>query len=394
MLYLLLYSCMEFFNFYALYRYVLGVKFTKSKKIYAATMLSVFLINELKRRMMFLFPIVYLISALINVFGAFLLALIVRESLTNVINSKGYTLIAEFTTDVFSLIYGYCKKLRKEMKMKIIQYNALLIGLVCFIFVIAFLQMADGGYNIKNRAIIAKDAAFVLIAFLFAVLSIWQTVTWKRAQKYQLENAVYETYIHRQEEYIRLIIENEEKMRRFRHDIKAHFTAMDGLLKYGETEQLQQYLYTVQEKLKDNKLRVFTGITAVDAIVSEYYNRAQDNQILWSWEGRLALPDTVSIFSICTIFSNLLSNAVEACEKIEGERQIKIKIKSIEDVVCIKIINTADKSMSINDLEITSKKDSLNHGLGLKTVKEMVEAVQGKIEYRLENGWFEIEILL
>lgn len=234
----------------------------------------------------------------------------------------------------------------------------------------------------------------MLFAFLFVVLSIWQTVTWSRAHQYQLKNAAYEAYLYRQEEYIQLLIDHDEKMRRFRHDINAHFVAMDGMLKEKKMEELQQYLYIVNEKLNESRVQKFTGIAAIDSVVSVYAKKAKEQNILWEWHGGLCLSEQVSIFSLCTVFSNLLSNAVEACEKIEGERQIKVHVRSMDDIIYLKVSNTVEKEFVKENLKNTSKEDGRNHGFGLKNVEDIIEKGKGKIEFHVENGWFEVEILL
>lgn len=421
--YLLLYSSMEFLNFFALYKYVLKADFTTDKKVYAATFLSVFLcqavlygtfgdrycdcliivagfgipqfwIKKDKSRMALFFPIVYLISALLNVFGAFLIALFVRVQLTYVIESEQYTLLAECTAFIFAYFYGVCKKNKERWNVKMIQYCALLAGLLCIIFIIAFLQRLDDGGEVSSKAVPLVGVSFVLFAFLFVVLSIWQTVTWSRAHQYQLKNAAYEAYLYRQEEYIQLLIDHDEKMRRFWHDINAHFVAMDGMLKEKKMEELQQYLYIVNEKLNESRVQKFTGIAAIDSVVSVYARKAKEQNILWEWHGGLCLSEQVSIFSLCTVFSNLLSNAVEACEKIEGERQIKVHVRSMDDIIYLKVSNTVEKEFVKENLKNTSKEDGRNHGFGLKNVEDIIEKGKGKIEFHVENGWFEVEILL
>ena len=75
---------------------------------------------------------------------------------------------------------------------------------------------------------------------------------------------------------------------------------------------------------------------------------------------------TVGIKKRCTIISNLLNNAIEACEKIqEDKRIIEFEIVGYNSQIFISVCNSYDMESIINQKQkfITTKGDKLNHCL-------------------------------
>ncbi|MBP5222309.1 MAG: sensor histidine kinase, partial [Lachnospiraceae bacterium] len=143
-------------------------------------------------------------------------------------------------------------------------------------------------------------------------------------------------------------------------------------------------------------IRSFSGVVAVDAIVSEWYQKAVDNRITWEWEGRLSEKTTIEVYDLCVLFSNLLSNAVEAVLKVEEEkgRIIKVQIGCMQEQIVIRVMNTCTEEAKENVNLKTTKLDSMNHGFGMKNIMSIVEKGKGQIDRKFEEGFFVVEIVL
>ena len=62
----------------------------------------------------------------------------------------------------------------------------------------------------------------------------------------------------------------------------------------------------------------------------------------------------------------------------------------------IKIENYCEAEISKNeeDLITTTKKDSKNHGFGLKSIRKAVEKYEVLLVFGVQQNWFELKILL
>lgn len=109
-------------------------------------------------------------------------------------------------------------------------------------------------------------------------------------------------------------------------------------------------------------------------------------------EGYIKLPFTDS--ESCSLFGNLLDNAIEACEQIKGEeRRVNLYLKYQGEMLFIDISNNIDKPpVNKNGKWQTTKKDKKIHGYGLKSVEEIVKKYDGEIAYQIEEKVFNVHL--
>jgi sensor histidine kinase regulating citrate/malate metabolism len=101
----------------------------------------------------------------------------------------------------------------------------------------------------------------------------------------------------------------------------------------------------------------------------------------------------VSPVHLNIIFSNTLDNAIEACRRLPSgaKRYIALELKIEGRSLYIRIKNSSlPVEMADGELPVTSKRDKLRNGLGLATVKRLIEQYAGVMlcEYKDEEFVF------
>ena len=97
---------------------------------------------------------------------------------------------------------------------------------------------------------------------------------------------------------------------------------------------------------------------------------------------------------LCLIFLNLLDNAIEAEAEVENPI-IKLNIFQNRGYVCFKIENIVDKNiLETNPNLHTTKQDKRMHGVGLKSVREIIDRHDGIFNVSQNEKWFSAEIML
>ena len=100
----------------------------------------------------------------------------------------------------------------------------------------------------------------------------------------------------------------------------------------------------------------------------------------------------ISEYDLCSIFGNILDNAIEAAEKISPEeRYINLRVKRHLDMICIICENPYNE---INEDLSTQKADKAYHGFGLKRVRKAAENYSGDVNINCSDGIFCISVLL
>ena len=135
---------------------------------------------------------------------------------------------------------------------------------------------------------------------------------------------------------------------------------------------------------------VDVGNKLVDAIIADGKSKGRADGIEIECNGKLSGGFIVTDFDLCIIFSNLVSNAIEACRKLEhSERYISITLKREGNTAKIIFANPVEWDVDIENFgEYTTKKDKLNHGFGINNVRKTVEKYNGQMTVGVEEGEF------
>lgn len=193
------------------------------------------------------------------------------------------------------------------------------------------------------------------------------------------------------------IEESYNRTRELRHDLKNHIFSLRGIAENGSKEELLDYLEKMTDAVEEATYISMSKNTAVDAVLNEKLIYAQKNQISTQFDINSLEKTSVSSMDICTILSNALDNAVEACLKIEEvkDRYIDLKINDNDGEMIISVKNPslyAPKRRA--GAYISAKKDKEHHGLGLKSIKRTVDKYSGDMLVKYENGVFALVISL
>lgn len=249
--------------------------------------------------------------------------------------------------------------------------------------------------NVLNKRgmilILAVVAAAVLI-YMLAYNGSFQ-IYFKLREK-EDEVRVLEEKNQLQYRYYKEKMGIEEDMQKVHHDLKNSML----LLKKREvnTGELEK---TIHHLTKNFKFHMDTGNEMLNIILAEKFRVAEELQI--KIDSMIYFPEWCCLtdLEICTVFGNLLDNAIEASKKVEipEKRYISIKMNLVEEhIFVINIKNYISDEKSIKrrgNTFFTSKLDGQFHGLGLRNVKEVVLRHDGCFDIRVLEDSFEVTII-
>ena len=193
-----------------------------------------------------------------------------------------------------------------------------------------------------------------------------------------------------QKEFSAALRTDDESLRQFRHDYKNHMIVVNAYMENGDLEAARAYLQRVQEGIHPALQRFSTGNLAADAILNYKCGTAQDNHASLRFSGYIP-PDGIRDEDLCTVLSNLLDNAVEACGALPEKSVISVEGATKNGFFLLTVENPAPAPV---DVSRTSKQDRKNHGFGLKNVKRIVKKYNGQSSFSQENGIFIVSVRL
>lgn len=172
------------------------------------------------------------------------------------------------------------------------------------------------------------------------------------------------------------------------HDFRAHLNTLQGLLQNQEYDAAEQYLNSVTQEQTDRLFLVNSHHAILDALFNTKATEAIQKGIDIDFElnDLSALPFDVS--DMVVLFSNLLDNAIEACEKINSNRVIRVSAV-LKQSFLFSIRNTTLPVEIKNDTIKTTKPNAHLHGFGLSNIKLILNKYHADFVMDYEDGWFQ-----
>ena len=174
----------------------------------------------------------------------------------------------------------------------------------------------------------------------------------------------------------------------YRHDMRHHFSLLQGLASEEHFEEIKEYLRTAQSDMEAITPVRFCENETVNLILSAFAAKAKYSDILLTIEA--TLPDSL-LFSdteLCSLLSNALENAIHACEKItdSNKRIIQLRMYSKNTKMCIDIRNCY-QTEPLFEQGLPVSRDQ-GHGFGTKSMVHIVEKHGGVFQFSVKDGWF------
>lgn len=242
-----------------------------------------------------------------------------------------------------------------------------------------------------------------LIAVLFYVGIIITVISYRQIVTLQEEKEKYfveEQQIHALQERIEEVEQFYTGIRQFRHEMKNHLTNIKGLAESGRYEEMEQYIAQMDAGLNAFELTVRTGNAVTDVIVNDKKKAADKLDIKFQMGFIYPQSNKYNAYDVGIILNNLLTNALEACEKIseKGERYIILSGRQKRKFFLIEVKNSFEGEIEFDsktDFPVSTKQnDSSLHGIGLSNVKQEAEKYMGDVKIKTKKNEFCVTVLL
>ena len=234
------------------------------------------------------------------------------------------------------------------------------------------------------------DAAFyTLLPFVFvsSVALLLAVVLLSRHQALEQEHQLADM----RELYYQGIRREQEQVRRLRHDMRNHLTALSGLLEQGEAGRAAEYVRSLQAASGPSGAGRFTENDTVNIGLSAKAREIGEAGL--EADIRVFLPEKLPVADpdLCALFGNALDNAVEAA-KDAADRHITVRARAEKGLLMLRVVNAyaGKREEKPDGLFGTTKADQRAHGFGLRGMREIAARYGGTLEAAARDGKFEL----
>lgn len=190
-------------------------------------------------------------------------------------------------------------------------------------------------------------------------------------------------------------------IRKVRHEMKNHMMNLKGLAEGGRYREIEEYVQKMDETMQTLEYKYITGNAVTDVILNDRWRRAEQAGI--RFEAELQYGGEIPVFDFGIILSNLLDNAIEACEKLGlGQGFIRLVLRRKKKFLLLDVENSFDGSVSVQEgstlLPTTKQADlpgvAMEHGTGLENVRDIAERYFGGVSIKTEGKVFHVTVML
>lgn len=220
------------------------------------------------------------------------------------------------------------------------------------------------------------------IAMLYVISAI------EKATMQEQETRLLKQQISIQAENYSVLKENYGVQRKSTHEFERHIQVLRDLLDREEFDLAKSYVCQLQSSRALKIFSIHSNNPVIDVVLNQKHQFAQENEITMRIQVNDLSSFTYPTDKLVVLLSNLLDNAIEACLRTEGRREILCSILK-EDSTYISIRNTSKPVVIINGEMATSKPNAAEHGFGLPAVKYILEQMNAEYTFVYKDGWFQ-----
>lgn len=329
----------------------------------------------------------------------FVYSIIIKQSYYDI--SEMFSPIWFFATSVSYILFYIITRLiiavfnRKKPSFPV--QELCLLGLFVAIMVFAGILLLPNYEHIEDP----QSTNNIRVALLVMILVLLNIVFWgyvfysRRVLKYKIDLAVQKNQLDEQRRRMEDIKEQENQIRKIRHDYKNHVVTGLELMRDGKTQEADRYFSEYLDSvLTASRQFINTKSESVNAVVNKKFTQCFEMGIKVSFcvTGEIG---NVSEMDLCVVLFNLLDNAIEGCSENLEESHIKLEMYQNKAYFIARVSNTIIHSVVENNPKLkTTKSDDHEHGIGLGIVKDICEKYNGMFNIEEKDNMFIAEVWL
>lgn len=293
-------------------------------------------------------------------------------------NARLYALIILKITCFFGVTVIIHSDKNKKERLHTTEKNQLLFEYISMMVIMVIIMYLMENENLKPLSQILLNIVCLGIFCVF----VETCILFQRLNAMHRERTEYKAITYMEQIEQKNVKERKyeyERMQMLNHDMKHYLSTAIGMIGKEDSAGVKDYLETIlREKITLNPVGVCIGNSVLEAVINTKAAVMKDKGIVLE----AFLADDINYgnaINLSIMLSNLLDNAIEACLNCEEKKRlIRIQSRKQKGYIHFQIQNTiADDVIKKNPMLKTTKNDKELHGLGIRSVRSMLEEEHG-----------------
>lgn len=279
------------------------------------------------------------------------------------------------------------KNLLKDLKWAKYVWFPLFAIISILFLILSFDKIEDT----RQGAVLLFIACGLLVMNIYMFEMIYDSLK-RESELYELK--IIEERGNNQRKLYTMMLDNINYQRKMMHEFKNHVICISALARDADVEGLNRYLEKINYVNLQYDNSIDTNHKLINVILNEKYAEAKEKGINFIVKINDLSNIKIEDQDLVVLISNLLNNAFESCEKCK-DPVVKLKFMIEDSQTIIAISNKYQiEPVVVNGEYMTSKKsDAEMHGIGIKSIIEIVKKYDGMYAIKCEDNWFKFSIL-
>lgn len=366
---------------------------------FAVVFVAMFLISllydiDLKKRLLS-FVGAFLLLGLSELFIGFILAAIFKKTVETLNQSLVYYAVGVLSSKSISFFVAKIFSSKYKVDDVKIPLKIVLAFSIFPLSTFVFGVILIGGFGADISpsfaiagviSIFALSVANIMVFILFDYYSKQQKI------RSELESERIQSELEKN--YLQNIIEKQKLSAREMHDLKNQLFAIRETLVNDSADGLRK-IDEICDSVNAMQSAIYTGDKSVDALINGKVHSLGDMEVEFKSECYSCGFDKIDRMDLCVVIGNLLDNAIEGVQKVEGERIIRLKFLQQGNFLNIIVVNTYSGEIAIADgAPQTTKDNKIAHGYGLKSIRTILKKYDGHLEIATKDDKFIASVLI
>lgn len=288
------------------------------------------------------------------------------------------------------VIYRYFRKPYLELQDAVEKGWGIFTGMA-LLYYILLVVVVQYPTNIVNRP---EDTLLCVLVLALMVLNYATIFSALYRQLLLYRKQQSEQNLKQQKYSLEAQLENQQRLRKMKHDMRGHMVTLSGLLASGNKEEAMAYMNQVESEMSVYSGQ-FCANPYINAIFSRYFQKFQEIGTKLELDIQIG-EEELPYMELCQILSNGLENAWDALRELEEDkREVSVQIKYNKGYLIIRMKNRCREDLCVDKgtIPATGKKES-GHGIGLPTILEAAKRLGGDMLCYTENGYFAVDVMV
>ena len=320
------------------------------------------------------------------------------------LSNKYFLVVCNFCITILYISVLYCFilywKRRQKIFLPVSLHTTFLIPLSQFVL------MSSTHYILLFKKLGVKSELFPQILLIAGTLLVIPAdiqlyrVIRANSEKERLaaQLEVMKQQAQRELEYYDSVNEKILETRKIRHDFQNQLQTAYQVFLSGSAdsrEQAVRLLHQLKLRIDEAAPSYFCPNMIVNAVLAEKSRKAKLENIAFETDVQLPADISIEEVDLCSVFANLLDNAIQAAAKAPNEKTVSVRSWVRAGYCIVKVTNSLGQGAEdLPENTRRRKKESSAHGYGLLILDSIAKRYHGELTTNKSSTLFDVTIQL